>query len=140
MPLKTSTAEELPSVNMTPMIDIVFLLIIFFMVGTQFTQREHEIELKLPGVGGLKAMVTPPVRREVSVTADGTILFEGQRLTAAHLAQELKSMRARYPDLRISVRADAETRYQAVMTVLGAAQEAGVADIATAYRQSPTLR
>ena len=62
MPLKTSTSEELPSVNLTPMIDIVFLLIVFFMVGTQFTDKERQINLKLPGAGQLKAMVAPPDR------------------------------------------------------------------------------
>ncbi len=142
MPLKTSTSEELPSVNLTPMIDVVFLLIIFFMVGTQFTQPEREIALKLPGVGGLKAMVPVPDRREIAVTADGRIVFEGQSLSTDQLVSELRALRVRYPDLRVSVRADGEVKYQAVAAVMWAANKAGVSDLTAAMRTTaaPQLR
>ncbi len=140
MPLKTSTSEELPSINLTPMIDVVFLLIIFFMVGTQFTKSEREIGLKLPGVGGLKAMVTAPDRREIVVTADNRILLDGQQLSADQLADQLRSMRIRYPELRVVVRADGQVAYQAVVAVMGAASRAGIADISTAVLAQPVQR
>jgi biopolymer transport protein ExbD len=137
MPLKTSTSEELPSINLTPMIDVVFLLIIFFMVGTQFTKSEREIGLKLPGVGGLKAMVTAPDRREIVVTSDSRILLDGQPLSADQLAEQLRSMRVRYPELRVVVRADGQVAYQAVVAVMGAASRAGISDISTAVLTQP---
>ncbi len=136
MPLKTSTSEELPSVNLTPMIDVVFLLIIFFMVGTQFTQPEREIALKLPGVGGLKAMVAAPDRREIAVTANGQIVFDGQTVTVEQLVSSLQTLRARYPDLRVAVRADGEVKYQLVAAVMGAANRAGISDLTTAVRST----
>ncbi len=138
MPLKTKTLEELPSVNLTPMIDVVFLLIIFFMVGTQFTQPELEIALKLPGVGGLKAMVAAPDRREIAVTVDGRIVFEGETLSVDQLVQRLQSIRARYPDLRVAVRADGDVKYQTVAAVMWAANKAGVADLTAAMRSEST--
>ena len=49
MPLKTHLDEQ-PSLNLTPMIDIVFLLIIFFMVGTKFTELERKIALEVPQI------------------------------------------------------------------------------------------
>ena len=134
MPLKTSTAEELPSVNLTPMIDVVFLLIIFFMVGTQFTQPEREVSLKLPGVGDLKTLVSAPDRREISVTVDGRIVLDGQTLTVEQLAQQLKLLRQRYPDLGVSVRADGDVRYQAVASVIWAVNQAGITNLTTALR------
>lgn len=136
MPLKTSTSEELPSVNLTPMIDVVFLLIIFFMVGTQFTQPEREIALKLPGVGGLKAMVDVPDRREITVTAEGHIVFDGQTLSVEQLVAQLQTLRARYPDLRVAVRADGDVKYQTVAAVMGAANRAGISDLTTAVRST----
>jgi biopolymer transport protein ExbD len=136
MPLKTSTSEELPSINLTPMIDVVFLLIIFFMVGTQFTQPEREIALKLPGVGGLTTMVTAPDRLEIAVMADGRIQFDGQALTLEQLVSKLKTLRVRYPDLRVAVRADGDVKYQAVAAVMGAANRAGVSDLTTAVRST----
>ncbi len=141
MPLKTSVSEELPTVNMTPMIDVVFLLIIFFMVGTQFTQPEREIPLKLPGVGGLTAMVTAPDRREIAVTVDGSIVFDGLTLTSEQLVAKLQLLRVRYPDLRVAVRADGDVKYQAVIAVMRAANKAGVSDLTTAVRSTAaTLR
>jgi biopolymer transport protein ExbD len=141
MPLKTSVSEELPSVNLTPMIDVVFLLIIFFMVGTQFTQPEREVALTLPGVGDLKAMVAAPDRREISVTVDGRIVFDGQTMTVEQLVQKLRDLRGRYPDLRIAIRADGEVKYQTVASVMWAANKAGVSDLTTALRsESSQLR
>lgn len=136
MALKTSSSEELPTVNLTPMIDVVFLLIIFFMVGTQFTQSEHELPLKLPGVGGLNAMVPAPDRREITVTAEGSIVFDGQTLSAEQLVAKLQTLRARYPDLRVAVRADGDVKYQSVANVMWAASQAGVSDMTTAVRST----
>jgi biopolymer transport protein ExbD len=136
MPLKTSASEELPSINLTPMIDVVFLLIIFFMVGTQFTQPEREIALKLPGVGGLSTMVTAPDRLEITVTADERIVLDGQTLSVEQLVSKLQTLRARYPDLRVAVRADRDVRYHAVTTVMGAANRAGISDLTTAVRST----
>jgi len=59
MPLKTHQ-DELPELNLTPMIDVVFLLIIFFMVGTKFADMERNVELKVPRVSQLGTMATAP--------------------------------------------------------------------------------
>ena len=57
MALKTHF-DETPNVNLTPMIDIVFLLIIFFMVGTKFTELERQLQLELPDLGGRSTQST----------------------------------------------------------------------------------
>jgi hypothetical protein len=59
MPLKTSQ-EELPSINLTSMIDVLFLLIIFFMVGTRFSENDTSIEVNLPKVANGGAMMPAP--------------------------------------------------------------------------------
>ncbi|QDV22659.1 ExbD/TolR family protein [Aureliella helgolandensis] len=140
MPLKTSRSDELPAVNLTPMIDVVFLLIIFFMVGTQFSQSEQQIGLKLPGAGQLKTMIAPPDRREVVVTAEGAVLLDGQNITPQELTRKLEAMRARYPDLRVVVRADGKAEHQFVAAVYGAVNRAGVADLSIAVRSQAEYR
>lgn len=140
MPLKTSTSEELPSVNLTPMIDIVFLLIVFFMVGTQFTDKERQINLTLPGAGQLKAMVAPPDRREIAVSMDGRIVLDGQEVDIAFLTERLQSMKQSYPDLRVVVRADAKAEYQHVTAVYGAVNRAGVSNLSVAVRYQNAVR
>ena len=138
MPLKTSTSEELPAVNLTPMIDVVFLLIVFFMVGTQFTEKERQIGVKLPGAGELKAMVAPPDRREIIVSADGQIVLDGRSLSVPELTDQLRAMRSQFPDLRVVVRADGEAEHQFVAAVYGAVNRAGVADMSIAVRFQPS--
>ena len=70
MPLKTQHDEQ-PALNLTPMIDVVFLLIIFFMVATKFSELERNIELTLPEVAAPAALTAPPRDRVVNVFADG---------------------------------------------------------------------
>ncbi len=140
MPLKTTRSEELPSVNLTPMIDVVFLLIIFFMVGTQFSDSEKDIAVSLPGAGGLNTMMAAPDRREIVVAVDGTMSLDGMQLPHEEVTSRLAQMRSQYPDLRVVVRADRDTRYQYVVTAFGAANRAGVLDVTTTTRQNSVLR
>ncbi len=136
MPLRTSNSQELPSVNLTPMIDVVFLLIIFFMVGTQFTQSERQIDIKLPGAGNVNAMIATPDRREVVVGSNGNIHLDGQQISITQLTDRLREMRMRYPDLAVAVRADGDARQRDVVPVYGAIQAAGVTNTAVLGVQS----
>lgn len=140
MPLKLSSEEELPSLNMTPMIDVVFLLIIFFMVGTQFNQQERQVDIKLPGVATLKSMMPPPQQREVQVGADGAIYLDGNRISILELTQRLSEMRRSYPDLSVAIRGDGEAKYKSVMPVLGAVNRAGVPKVAVVGIENEKLR
>lgn len=140
MPLKTSASEELPNINLTPMIDVVFLLIIFFMAGTQFSEAERQIGLKLPGAGELKAMIAPPDRREIVVTSDGRVMLDGATMSVEQITQQLRALLARYPELKIVIRADGKVEYQQVVSVMGAAQRAGVSELSTAVLYQPQLR
>ena len=140
MPLKTSTSEELPSVNLTPMIDVVFLLIIFFMVGTQFSKTEQQIDIKLPGVGQLGAMIATPDRREVAIDGNGTAYLDGQPITVLQLTERLRDYRAQYPDLAVAVRADGNARQKDVVPIYGAIRRSGVTNMAVLGVQNEKLR
>ena len=74
MPLKTQHDEQ-PSLNMTPMIDIVFLLVIFFMVGTKFAELESTIKLEVPRVKNIGTLTAVPEKRVINVYRDGTIVM-----------------------------------------------------------------
>jgi biopolymer transport protein ExbD len=132
MPLRTTSSEEMPSVNLTSMIDVLFLLIIFFMVGTRFTQGERQIELNLPRVGELRSMATPPDQQIIAVTERGQYLFNNRPVSLQQLTQELSGMVSRYPALQVAVKADGTVQYQLVANALAAAQNAGVKKIAAA--------
>jgi biopolymer transport protein ExbD len=140
MPLKTSISEELPSVNLTSMIDVVFLLIIFFMVGTKFTDLDRQISVKLPGAGALQPMVAPPNRRQINVTKDGSIYFEKQPLTPEQLTERLRAIRAEYPGVGVVVNGDRDATHGRMALVLGAVQRAEIKDLSIGVGINQQLR
>ena len=133
MPLKTHLDEQ-PSINLTPMIDVVFLLIIFFMVGTKFTELERKIALEVPEVSDVKALTPAPERRVINVYGDGRIELDRVPVSLDELIERLTSARREYADLGVLVRGDAEGAFQNVATVLGACRQAGVAEMGISVR------
>lgn len=131
MPLKTH-ADESPSLNLTPMIDIVFLLIIFFMVGTKFAEMERHIDLRVPEVRDQGALTPPPERRLVNVYPDGQVTLDRQQVTLEELAQRLAAARSQYKDLGVLVRGDSSSPFQTVAEVLTVCKQAGIAELGIA--------
>ena len=139
MPLKTHQDEQ-PSLNMTPMIDIVFLLIIFFMVGTKFTELERKIGLKVPNVSNSGALTAAPEKKVINVHRDGVITYRGQTVSLEDLIQLLSTAREQYQDLGVLVRGDADGPFQNVATVLNACRIAGVSEMGISVRLDKTRR
>jgi biopolymer transport protein ExbD len=128
MPLKT-LLDESPGLNLTPMIDVVFNLIIFFMVSTTFAQIERDIDLQVPQVSHGEALSEAPAHRVVNVHRDGRVTLDGQDVTLQQLTQRLASARAQYADLGVDVRGDAQTAHQHMAEVLHACKLAGIKEI-----------
>ncbi|MEZ5949514.1 MAG: biopolymer transporter ExbD [Planctomycetaceae bacterium] len=106
MPLKTEQIEE-PILNLTPMIDIVLLLIIFFMVGTKFSDAERQFDIKLPTVSDALPLSSLPDELIISISRTGELLLGEQPIALADLESRLKSAVERYNDQAVVVR-DAE--------------------------------
>ena len=117
MPLKTGTVEE-PKLDLTPMIDIVFLLIIFFMVGTQFTEMERQYDIQLPTVTDAKPLTNLPDDIIINVAENGEITVHGQKNTLADLQKTLEQAVKNFPGQSVVIRGDSTGPYQNVMNVL----------------------
>lgn len=135
MPLKTHL-DETPTINLTPMIDVVFLLIIFFMVGTKFSELERKIALNVPEVGKENATATVPRSQVVSVYRDGRIALNGEELSRGRLVNELAAVHKRSPTTAVIIRGDAEGAFQYVADVLSACREAGINDLGISVRMA----
>lgn len=133
MPLKTHLDEQ-PSLNLTPMIDIVFLLIIFFMVGTKFTELERKIGLRVPEVADQGTLTAAPERKVVNVFRDGTLTLDHVPVALADLTSQLAAARSQYADLGVLVRGDAQGEFQLVASVLNACKQAGIRDLGISVR------
>jgi biopolymer transport protein ExbD len=136
MPLKTHL-DEPPALNLTAMLDVMFLLIIFFMLGTRFADAERRIALRVPEVVDRGALDAAAARKTVNVYRDGTITLEGKAVTIEQLAARLAAARAGQRNLGVLVRGDAEGQFQQVAAVLSACKQAGVGELGISVRFLP---
>lgn len=131
MPLRTQLDEQ-PSLNLTSMIDVLFLLIIFFMVGTKFTELERKIGLKVPQVSNVEALTSAPEKKVVNVYRDGQISLDRETVTLDELSRRLTAARSQYEDLGVLVRGDGSGEFQYVAEVLNACRKAGITELGVA--------
>ncbi len=136
MPLKTHLDDE-PTLNLTAMLDIMFLLIIFFMLGTRFVDDERKIGLRVPEVIDRGALTPAPARRTVNVYRDGAITLDQTQVTLPELVDKLKSARRQYNELGVLVRGDGDDKYQRIVSVLNACKQAGIQNLGIAVRPMP---
>jgi biopolymer transport protein ExbD len=128
MPLKT-LADEQPSMNLTSMIDVMFLLVIFFMVGTKFSDTERNMSVRVPQVASSGPMTAAPQKRVINVYTDGRISLDREAVTLQELKNKLQEARKEYARLGVVVRGDARTAHQNVASVLATCREAGITDL-----------
>lgn len=134
MPLRVSDPSSEPSLNLTPMIDIVFLLIIFFMVGTQFAERERQFEVQLPTVSDSQPLTSRPDEIVVNVIGNGFVTIREERLSLVQLEVNLRAARNNYADQVVVLRGSGPDPYQDVMDVLATCHRAKISHIALANR------
>lgn len=115
-----------PEVQMSPLIDVVFLLLIFYAVTTQFVSDER-LKLKLPEAKtaeseGMGQDETPP---EVKIAADGTIWINDTIVPEEELEAQMKALVERAPDGAVILKGDRDADYGIVVKVLDTARAAG---------------
>lgn len=129
--------REDPELNLVPMIDVVLVLLIFFMIATSL-RRESALELRLPEASGLP-MPGDVTMLDVSIDAEGRYAVNGQALEsvdAATLKERLKTL-AGGRALPLILRADGRTPHQAVVTVLEVAGQLGLQQLTIATVNAP---
>lgn len=121
-------------INLTPMIDVVFLLVIFFMVGSRFGESQGDIAVSVPGVGDLRAMARQPDERIVEVLGNGAVSLDTQPVSLEELSRQLRYAHQQYPQVRVSVRGDGNASFQNVAEVLQVIRATGVQQMGIAAK------
>ena len=126
MLLKNKSAPASPTLEMTPIIDMVFLLLIFFLVSTTFHQTEREMQIALP-----EAVSAGPISislREIIINggADGEIIVSGRTISTDDLRVLIHEAVAANPDQKVTVRGDRNTPYANIINVLDVCKGAGL--------------
>ncbi|MEQ3694618.1 MAG: biopolymer transporter ExbD [Thalassolituus sp.] len=135
MNFRRQSKEEL-SVNLTPLIDIVFLLLIFFMVSTTFT-KESQLSISLPEATS-EASAVPPMAIEILITDAGTYSINGQSLVNSQL-ETLKKGITKVLEGRetapVVISADAKATHESVVRAMDAAGQLGLINLSITIRQ-----
>lgn len=136
MKLSPTTSEE-PDVNLTPMIDVVFLLLLFFMVSTSFI-RESSLKVDLPEAAG-SALVEQNKAVDIVINSDGQFIINGITLDNSNRDQLTASLQQAVgdnDDPHIIISADANAEYQHIVTAMDIAQQLGYSRLTLATRQT----
>jgi len=119
------------SLDMTPLIDVVFLLLIFFMLTASFTQAQR-LKVELPKAEQGESAADQNKEWVIEIDAQGNVALNGEALAGEQLTVRLRELPDRNEDTVIQIRADAHTEHQAVVKALDAARAAGLTHIGLA--------
>jgi biopolymer transport protein ExbD len=139
MMLVGTREDDLPSLNVTPLIDMVFLLIIFFLVGTQFRRYESErqLDVQVPKVASSNPLVAAPAPLVIEVLSDGTVRCAGKTSRPEELEKILQDHVRAQQHANVLVRGDGRAAYQHIAQVLGLCHKVGVRQLAVSVRAEP---
>ncbi len=128
--------------NMTPMIDVVFQLIIFFLVSSHLARQEVQLELPLPiARTGQDSVEQNVYRLTVNVLADGTLTLAGRRVSAQDLAVRLRERLMEVGSgLQVRIRSDRSAPYRVVEPIMLACARAGIWDVSFAVYRTEDAR
>jgi biopolymer transport protein ExbD len=121
-------ADEDMGFQMAPMIDAVFLLIVFFISASYISERDR-ISVDIPVADQSVVAREPGSRAVINIRRDGTIFAGSQPVEVAELPDLLAAIREDNPATKVYIRADREVQHRAVRQVIQASAEAGILDV-----------
>ena len=131
--MKFSSREPEPAtMQLAPMIDIVFLLLTFFIVTWQYTRSETELSVKVPTAEEGVQKNRGPGEIIINVLADGTIRIEGNNVDFAQLREKLTALAKNYENQPVRIRGDGGVSYQRIVEVIDTCQKAKIWNISFA--------
>ena len=136
MKLRSQRIED-PDVNLTPLIDVVFLLLIFFMVSTTF-DKESELSIELPNAEG-EVLQKQTLQVEVSIDAKGNYAINSERIINSQidtLKAAIIKIAGDKRDIPMVISADGQASHQSVVLAMDAARQLGFTKLTFATRLS----
>ena len=125
------------SLSITPLIDMVFLLLIFFLVATEFAKEERELRVLLPEASEAQPLISTPREMFINIDADGRYFVRGETLTLDKLDSVLELAWVNNPGrVSVIIRADKRCRWQYVVAAINACLKAKIRDYRVTAREA----
>ena len=128
---KRSQLEMVNQINMTPMVDLVLVLLIIFMITAPLL--EYSIDVSPPKMNADK--IPEDNTKVISLSKKGVIVFNKENVTPKILTEKLDTMRKLNPKLTVLIRADGSRQYNEVMEIMKAVRGAGILTVALVTEQ-----
>ena len=126
-------SSEEPRIDLTPMVDVVFLLLIFFMISTTFVESPG-ISIKLPEASS-QSIEREPKEIKVYLSREGEIYYQDRKISVADYKKLLAEHQDNAENTTILLLADQESRHGKVVTLMDLARDAGFVKLAIATEQ-----
>ena len=115
-----------PALALTSMLDVIFLLLCFFVTASVFSQWESEISISLPSASSSETPSRLPGEVILNVARDGSVTVNARKLTLNDLGERLRKVADFYPGQPVVIRADRDTSYDSLVKVIDTCRNAGV--------------
>ncbi len=121
--------------QIAPMIDVVFLLLIFFIVTWQFSRSETELNVSVPTAEEGSELNRPKGEIIINILKEGTLKVEGNEVDMAQLHDKLAAIAKQFENQPVRIRGDGEVAYQRIVEVIDTCQKAGIWNISFATQR-----
>jgi biopolymer transport protein ExbD len=131
MAVQIDPGRSLSVFNLTPMIDCVFLLLIFFLVATQLADEERELDVKLPTASEAMPLVARPKELFINIDREGRYVVSNQQIDARQLEETIRQSTVNNPMRQaVQIRADKRSPLEASVLVFNLCKKHGIRDYA----------
>jgi biopolymer transport protein ExbD len=128
--------ESSEGMHLTPLIDVVFLLLIFFLVATRFDQQEKLVSIRLAEILQAQPLASGPTEVIVNVTRYGEYIVNDHTLNEPGLLALLHRLAVKNPGMQtVQIRADREVQFRYPLTVIGACKKENITYYCTVLQQ-----
>ena len=132
MNLRKHAMPHHPGIQLAPLVDVLMLLLIFFLLTWNAARNENELDVKIPKATSAKEKSAPIGDVVVNVKADGNVVVNRRTLSGPELSEMLKGLVQLDADQAVVIRGDEAGAYKNVVGVLNICSEAGVTNVAFA--------
>ncbi len=132
MNLRKHAAPVHPGIQLAPLVDVLILLLIFFLLTWNAARNENELDVKLPTSTAAKESTAPLGPVIVNVKADGNVVVNRRTLAGPELVEMLRGMVQLDVNQAVVIRGDEAGAYKNIVSVLNVCSEAGVTNVAFA--------
>lgn len=135
MAVEFKRSSALGAMNLTPLIDVVFLLLIFIMVTARFEQEDRQLDVALPTASEAKPLTAETSQVFVNIDDQGNYVLDGKTLRADEVEAALRQAAADHPaNVRVIIRADGRVPFEFVVSVMDICNRSGIADYSVTTR------